>query len=60
MKFKCRLFGHDFDEHFEEVFHCAMTTTYHSDKCRRCGIDIHEVYEISEGGCIQGKKEKQK
>lgn len=63
MKFWCKLLGHDFDRHWEEVFHAATTWVYRSEKCLRCGVDIHDVYTISPGGSVDyeyKKKEKEK
>lgn len=63
MKIWCKILGHDFDRHWEEVFHAATTWVYHSDKCLRCGIDIHDVYTISPNGSVDyeyKKKEKEK
>ncbi len=52
-KLLCRIFGHDFGKKFEEVYHCAMSTTF-KDNCSRCGIRLSDVYHIH--GNTVGKK----
>ena len=60
MKCICKIFGHDFDKKWEEIFHAAMTDVYHSDVCKRCGINIRDVYEVSTSGSVDTTTKKKR